>query len=183
MKFKLLFLSLCITFFFLGNEVFSQVSLNSKDYYLTLNKPGRKKRIRFYIGEELKFKLKDENFRRTATITAIDSNSITINGVAKIPLEDFKMIHVEKDSYFAGLSRAAHASGTGAGIVFGVLGGVATLLNVEKGETMIYGGGVLFVVGQFFNLFTSRNYRLNSYRYLRTVPQWQGLDLEKTSSY
>ncbi len=176
---KVTFLFFVLFFIFIGGDVFSQVNQNSKEYYLTLNKPGKKKRIRFYVGDELKFKLKGEGFKRKATITAIDSVSITINGLAKIPLEEFKMIHVEKSNYFAGLSRAAHASGTGGGILFGILGGIATLLNVEKGETMIYGGGVLFATGQFFGLFKSRNYKLNSYRYLRSVPQWDGVKLER----
>ena len=178
-KFTFLFFIALIFCVFLGNEVFSQTNSNSKDYYLTLNKPCRKKRIRCYVGDELKFKLKDEKFKRTATITAIDSNSITINGLAKIPLEDFRVIHLNKNNAFKALSK----SGTGTGIVFMILGGITTVLKVPKGETMIYGGGVLFITGQFFSLFTSRNYKLNSYRYLRTVPHWEGLDLEKTKSY
>ncbi len=168
---------------FVANKVFSQVNLNSKEYYLTLNKPGIKKRIRFYIGEELKFKLKGEDFKRTATITAIDSNSITINGLAKIPLEEFKMIHVRKNGYFANLSRTAQASGTGGGILFMALGGLGTVLGVGEANTMLVGGGVLFITGQIFSIFTKRNYKLNSYRYLRSVPKGEGLDLDRKRSY
>lgn len=164
---------------FIGNDVFSQINTEKQEYYLTLNKPGRKKRIRFYIGDELKFKLKDEDFKRTAIITAMDSNSITINGVAQIPLEDFRVIHLDKNNALTALSK----SGTGTGIVFMILGGITTALKVSKGETMIYGGGVLFITGQFFSIFKKRKYKLNSYRYLRTVPRWKGLDLEKTKSY
>lgn len=180
MKFTTIFLSFFLFFilsFFVGSEAFSQVDLNPKDYYLTLNKPGIKKRIRFYIGDELKFKLKGEGFRRTATITAIDSNSVTINGLAAIPLEDFKMIHLEKDDYFANLSRTAHASGTGGGLLFMTLGGIGTIAGVGQGFPMLVTGGIFFVTGQIFRLFTRRNYRLNSYRYLRTTPNWQGIEM------
>ena len=176
-KFTFLFFILFLTFVFTGNNVFSQTNLNPKDYYLTLNKPGRKKRIRFYIGDELKFKLKGEGFRRTATITAIDSNSITINGAAKIPLEDFKIIHVRKDDYFANLSRTARASGTGGGLLFITLGGVGTVLGIGQAVPMLVGGGLLFITGQIFGVFTRRSYRLNSYRYLRTTPNWQGIEM------
>lgn len=178
-KFTFVFFIFLLISTFIKNEAFSQVDINSKDYYLTLNKPGRKKRIRFYVGDELKFKLKDEKFKRTATITGIDSNSITINGLAQIPLEDFRVIQLDRNNAITALSK----SGTGSGIVFMILGGITTALKVPKGETMIYGGGVLFITGQLFSLFKKRKYKLNSYRYLRTVPQWEGLDLEKTKSY
>ena len=173
-KFTFIFFLFLLCSIFIINEGFSQINKNPKEYYLTLNKVGIKKRIRFYVGDELKFKLKHENFKRTATITAIDSNSITIN-LAKIPLEEFRMILIDKNNAFTSLSK----SGTGSGLVFMIIGGIITVLKVPKGETMIYGGGVLFVTGQFFSIFTKRKYRLNSYRYLRTVPQWEGVDLKR----
>ncbi|WP_338765679.1 hypothetical protein WAF17_02150 [Bernardetia sp. ABR2-2B] len=178
MKLNLLFSAFFICFIFIGSEVFSQVNPNSKDYYLTLNKPGRKKRIRFYIGDELKFKLKEENFKRTATITAMDSNSITINGVAKIPLEEFRVIQISKKRI-----KAARVLGTNGGFLFIGLGIGNTLLKNNGSEAMIYGGIISVIAAQFLRLFENRNYKLNSYRYLRTVPHWEGLDLEKTKSY
>jgi len=163
---------------FVRSNAFSQVNQSTKDYYLTLNKPGIKKRIRFYIGDELKFKLKDEDFKRTATITAIDSNSITINGVAKIPLEDFRVIQISKKRI-----RAVRLIGTSGGLLFMALGVGNTLLKTGGGESLLYGGVISLVSVQLLRLFENRNYRLNSYRYLRTVPHWEGLDLDKKRSY
>ncbi len=162
-KSNFLFYTSLLIFIFISNTVFSQIHKNQKDYYLTLNKPGKKKRLRFYIGDELKFKLRGESFRRTAIITGIDSSSVTINGLAKIPLEEFKMIHVQKDDYFANLSRTAVSSGTGGGLLFMTLGGLATVVGVGQGLPMLVGGGIMFVTGQIFRIFTKRNYRLNSY--------------------
>lgn len=163
---------------FVANKAISQVNLYPKEYYLTLNKPGIKKRIRFYIGDELKFKLKDEDFKRTATITAIDSNSITINGVAKIPLEDFRVIQITKKR-----TKAARIYGTNGGLLFMVLGAGNMLFKKDSDGTLLAGGLISLVSSQFLRLFENRNYKLNSYRYLRTVPRWEGLDLEKKRSY
>ncbi|WP_375561054.1 hypothetical protein ACE193_00440 [Bernardetia sp. OM2101] len=177
MKFTQLLLSTFIFFIlsvFVINEVFSQDNSNSKGYYLTLNKPGRKKRIRFYVGDELKFKLKDEGFKRTATITAIDSNSISINGVAKIPLEDFRVIQISKKHI-----KAVRLTVTTGGVLFMALGVGNTLLKKDGSEVMITAGFISLVSIQFLRLFENRNYKLNSYRYLRTVPQWEGVDLER----
>lgn len=173
-NFTLLSLLFFLITIFAGSEAFSQINQNSQNYYLTLNKPGFKKRIRFYIGDELKFKLKDEDFKRTAMITAMDSNSITINGVAKIPLEDFTVIQIKKKRVVA-----ARMAGTSAGLLFMGLGVGNILLKKDGSEVMIYGGIISLVSVQFLRLFENRNYRLNSYRYLRTVPHWEGLDLEK----
>ena len=176
-------LFVCLSFsmlFFVSENIFAQVNLNltPKEYYLTLNKPGKKKRIRFYVGEELKFKLKDENFKRTALITAIDSNSVTINGVATIPLEEFKMIQVNKKT----ITKIRHVGEKG-GLIFTALGGINMLLKIQGSDAMIYGGVTSFVLAQVVRLFENRKYRLNSYRYLRTVPKTEGLDLENTRSY
>ncbi len=177
---KFIFLSslFLIISIFVDNEVFSQVNQNPKEYYLTLNKPGFKKRTRFYIGDELKFRLKDEDFKRTATLTAIDSNSVTINGVAKIPLEDFRVIQIQKKRV-----KAARLVGTSGGLLFMVLGGANVLLRQDGSDAMIYGGAIALVSVQILRLFENRNYKLNSYRYLRTVPRWEGLDLDKKRSY
>ncbi|AFM06207.1 hypothetical protein Fleli_3904 [Bernardetia litoralis DSM 6794] len=156
------------------NEAFSQVNQTPKAYYLTFNKPGIKKRTRFYIGDELKFKLKEEDFKRTATITAIDSNSITINGVAKIPLEDFRVIQLSKKRI-----KAARMTGTTGGVLFMALGLGNTLLEKDGSEVLIVSGFVALASVQFLRFFENRNYKLNSYRYLRTVPQWEGLNLEQ----
>jgi hypothetical protein len=177
-KFIFAFFIFFLCSIFIINDVFSQVNLYPKEYYLIFNKPGIKKRIRFYIGDDLKFKLKDENFKRTATITAIDSNSITINGVAKIPLEDFRVIQISKKRI-----KAARILGTSGGLLFMVLGVGNTLLKKDGSEALIVGGFISLVSVQFLRLFENRNYKLNSYRYLRAVPHWEGLDLEKKSSY
>ncbi len=174
----LLFFVFFIAFVFIGNTGFSQINTQNQDYYLTLNKPGIKKRIQFYIGDELKFKLKEEDFKRTATITAIDSNSITINGVAKIPLSEFRVIQISKKKI-----KAARIIGTSGGLLFMTLGVGNTLLNKNGSTALISSGFISLVSIQFLRLFEKRNYKLNSYRYLRTVPHWEGLDLEKTHSY
>lgn len=177
-KFTFFFFTFSLVFIFIGGEAFSQINAENQDYYLTLNKPGRKKRIRFYIGDKLKFKLKDEDFKREAIITAMDSNSITINGVAKIPLEDFRVIQIDKNHI-----KVARITGTGGGLLFMVLGAGNTLLRKDGSAILISGGFISLISVQFLRLFEKRNYKLNSYRYLRTVPQWEGLDLEKTKSY
>ncbi|PIY10468.1 MAG: hypothetical protein COZ18_05965 [Flexibacter sp. CG_4_10_14_3_um_filter_32_15] len=73
--------------------------------------------------------------------------------------------------------------GTSGGLLFIALGTVNTLLSVNGSPAMIYGGAITLVSVQFLRLFENRKYKLNSYRYLRTIPHWEGLDLEKKKSY
>ena len=64
---------------------YSQAETNLEPFLL-LEKPGKKKRIRYYIGDEIEFKLKDEKNFHKGTIVQFSDTSFYVNDFAEIPL-------------------------------------------------------------------------------------------------
>ena len=54
--------------------------------FLLLEKPGTKKRIRYYIGDEIEFKLKDEKEFHKSTIVQFSDTSFYVDQFVEIPL-------------------------------------------------------------------------------------------------
>lgn len=54
--------------------------------FLLLEKPGTKKRIRYYIGDEIEFKLKDEKGFHKGTIVQFSDTSFYVNEFIEVPL-------------------------------------------------------------------------------------------------
>lgn len=75
----LLFFSLTCT------ESYGQVETNLEPFLL-LEKPGTKNRIRYYIGDEIEFLLKDEKKFHKGTIVQFSDTSFYVNGYAEVPL-------------------------------------------------------------------------------------------------
>lgn len=70
----------------LGNENSYGQAETNLDPFLLLEKPGTKKRIRYYIGDEIEFKLKDEKDFHKGTIVQFSDTSFYVNGYAEVPL-------------------------------------------------------------------------------------------------
>jgi len=82
-------LGLFFMFLFGSLSAFAQVE-NSQETglapFLLLEKPGTKKRIRYYIGDEIEFKLKDEKGFFKGTIVQFSDTSFFVNDFSEIPL-------------------------------------------------------------------------------------------------
>lgn len=58
------------------------------DPFLLLEKPGTKKRIRYYIGDEIEFKLIDEKKFHKSTIVQFSDTSFFVDAFVEIPLRE-----------------------------------------------------------------------------------------------
>ena len=80
--------------FLLGSlDAFTQVESQTRNQaetqlepFLLLEKPGTKKRIRYYIGDEIEFKLKDAKGFHKGTIIQFSDTSFYVNDFLEIPL-------------------------------------------------------------------------------------------------
>lgn len=173
--FRLKIIILLIGFLALGQSSFAQSSTNrgrdfdasrTENNYLVLDKNGRTKRIRFFVGDWIKFQLKGDKFKWSGQITGIDKERIEINH-GKIPISRFSTILLGKNSYGANFTRAA----AGAGYVVSGAFLVNALLSKDKWrrqDSFAISGG-LFTLSSLFSLFQKRKYKLNEKRKLKII--------------
>jgi len=82
--FHLLLGTILVLLFSLSNG-YSQVETNLEPFLL-LEKPGKKKRIRYYVGDEIEFKLKGESNFNKGTIVQFSDTSFYVNAYVEVPL-------------------------------------------------------------------------------------------------
>lgn len=97
----------------LSLQTFSQSEpfFDQLEPFLLLEKPGTKKRIRYYTGDAILFKLHNSNDFYFARITAFTDSSFFISNQAEIPLRTVKLISDKsKRQGIKGLSMVAVTS-------------------------------------------------------------------------
>jgi hypothetical protein len=136
---------------------------NTDRRYLVLDKPGLNKRIRFYPGQRIRFKLKGENYRYNAVLQAVGEKSIMVMDTP-IFLDEIRKVYYTKPGTFLPLSAG---SLTGGGILFvlmGVYNGLA-----HNNPDLIVPGAAAFVTGMALRPFYQRSFRIGGNRRLRTL--------------
>lgn len=83
--YPLLFLLSLLAFLLTHPASYGQAETNLEPFLL-LEKPGTKKRIRYYIGDEIEFKLKSEKHFHKGVIVQFSDTSFYVNGYAEVPL-------------------------------------------------------------------------------------------------
>lgn len=173
--FRLQFIFLCFIFLSLTETSFAQSSTNrgrnfdasrTENNYLILDKKGRTKRIRFFVGDWIKFQVKGDKFKWSGQITGIDKERIEIN-YGKIPLSQFSSIVLGKDNYWANFTRSASASGAAISGIFFV-SGLLSKNKIKRQDNFIISGG-FFALGGIFSLFQKRKYKLGKKRQLKVI--------------
>ncbi|MGB3618643.1 MAG: hypothetical protein WBA12_11040 [Catalinimonas sp.] len=163
--------ALCAVLFFPARAQLNRALIGGDGdtfYALVLDKPGLRKRLRFYPGEELTFKLKEDDYMYRTTIQGGGPGYVVLMDAA-VPVEEFRRIYVEKEGYGFHLLKTGARNGTGAGIAVGALGLVMLPFMPDAGLQMLTGGAVLFGVGQALRLTYRRSYRIDRRRTLRTM--------------
>lgn len=131
--------------------------------YLVLDKPGFVKRIRFYPGTRIKFKLKGESTKYEAVLQGVGENSIIVFDTP-IPLDEISKIYYTKPNSFFPLASGSLTSG---GLLFILMGSINGL---SRNNFDLIVPGVLFVaLGQAVKPFYQRGYRINGKRRLRIL--------------
>ncbi len=146
----------------------SITSFGQGEKYLVLDKPGRIKRMRFYVGDELKFKLAGERHLYKDVIEAISDTNITIRGTW-IPIREIAAVVQYKEGNL--LKQAIYVLPRA-----GILYFLADTFNpiFTGGEVSVSRSGVILssslIAGSLvLRLFTKRTYRINNYRTLKVL--------------
>jgi hypothetical protein len=153
-------------------EYLQKQKVEAKSYFLSLEKPSGKRRVRYYQGDELHFKLKGDKYIYHTRISDFQADGIIINE-ALIPLSQIKSIIVYNRS---GLFKQAKRLIPKAGIVFIALDMVNPIItrgeNLKVQTQSVLIGGAITAAGLALNLFNKRTYHLNKVRYLRILEKY-----------
>lgn len=154
--------------FFLLLLLLSFDSFCQHQKYLVLDKPGRVKRIRFYVGDEINFKLKGENIKYKDIITAITDSTIYIRGT-HIKLSEIKSIIITSEN---GLLNSAIYTLPRAGAVYFIADTFNSWFSrdqIEISKSAIVVGSALIGSSLILRTFRKRTYRINNFRSLRVL--------------
>ena len=131
--------------------------------YLVLDKPGFTKRLRFYPGTRITFKLKDDPTKYSAVLQAVGEKAILVDDTP-VFLEEIRKVYYTKRSSFLPLTAS---SLTGGGVLFGLMGVLNGL--TRENYDLVYPGAGALVLGQALRPFYSRSYRIKGNRRLRAL--------------
>jgi hypothetical protein len=141
-----------------------------KKYYLVLDKPGIVKRIRFYPGTRLTFKLTDDKRLYAGKIEAIRKHSVVIFNT-ELPIRDIRKVRVPQQAPMGKFLYGLGSGMRGVGTLFALIGGGNYLLTSDQknGRVTAQAGLGLLGVGQLFRGFNRRTYKINKNRRLKTI--------------
>jgi hypothetical protein len=142
--------------------------LSQSQRYLILDKPGHIKRFRYYIGDELIFKLKGDRMRYKDVIEDVGDSTIKIKG-ADIPIKDIKSVIRYKEG---GMLDQAIYILPRAGILYflaDTFNPVFRGSDPDVSRSGIVVGSSFIAGGLLLKLAKKRNYRMNNFRRLRTL--------------
>ncbi len=142
-------------------------------YYLALDKPRGKKRIRYYAGNEIFFRMKGESFTRKATILEIKPGIFIINE-GEVSINDVHSItiHRKRTPFF----RSALTYIPVAGVAYFLMDSLNPANTGREGfypnqGTYMVGGGLLGL-GIALHLLKKRTYRIGERNMLKTLQVW-----------
>jgi hypothetical protein len=140
--------------------------------FLALEKQGRIKRVRFYIGDEIHIKLKGDHTKYSPIITALGKDYVETFGT-KIPLKEIQSITVFKDdwlvhqgSYFLPIAGAGYFV---MDMVNPLFSGNSNREAFSIDRRTVITSSVLMLTGFALNLFKKRTFRLHERRYLKVM--------------
>ena len=141
-------------------------------YFLALDKPRGEKRIRYYAGSEILFKMKGENFIRKASILEVKPNTFIVNG-GEVSIGDVHSVTIHKKN---GLFRQALIYLPAAGILYFLMDSLNPANTGREGfypnqGTYIVSGG-LVGAGLTLQFFKKRTYRIGERNMLKTLQVW-----------
>ena len=148
--------------------VFVSVQSFCQENYLVMDKPGRIKRIRYYTGDEIIFKLKGDKTTYSTILQAVGDSSIKVRDT-NIPVKDIRSIIRHSENGF--LYQVARILPK-AGILYFVADTFNPIFRGEKpsiSRSGIIVGGSLFAGGQALKLFRKKTLKVNSYRTLKIL--------------
>ncbi len=138
-------------------------------YFLSVEKPGRIKRMRFYVGEPITVTFKGSKERQTCTITKIKKDTLELSN-AVVPLDKIAKITLYKKGKWRDMASLYLP-------VAGLLYFVGDMVNpmfsgrdgfqVKPGSVIV--PGVLIGTGLIIKAFSKRTLKMNKNRYLKIL--------------
>lgn len=143
-----------------------------RNRFLALEKSGGKKRIRFYEGSEIVFKLKGDKAPYRATIERVKDSSLVILGT-EIQLKDISAVVFYKNN---GLLNSATQLLPVAGIGYFLMDMINPVFSNREAfvvtKPTVTTSATLILGGLFLKIFKKRTIRLNQKRYLITLAKF-----------
>lgn len=137
---------------------------DSIKYYLALDRIGKAQRVRFYVGDEIEYRVKGEKFRRKNDILGVTNDGFLIAG------GEIKLIWVEriwtKRGYKNNLSRQAQIYLPVAGALFII---ADLISSKEISPTALAIGGGMALAGIVLRVFNTKRYFIGKNSLLKSI--------------
>lgn len=158
------------------NPALAKTILN-KQKYLALDKPGKNKRIRFFMGDEIRFKLKQDSRRYRGEIASITDSTFSFvvhNEVTnRFEYQHFKVadVHsvliIHRIPFVSSATRLSPLAGLGLASL-----DIINSWGIDKGwhkSGVAKTSAGLIAFGGIGRLLERRNYRIKGYKRLRVL--------------
>lgn len=135
--------------------------------YLVLDKPGKVKRLRFLVGQEITFRLKNDPIMYSDVITAIEDSSFTIFGT-RVPLREVDRVVVHSQNWFVNVGSVLLPA---AGVIYFVADNINPVIqgrdgfSVSRGSVVV--GASLLIPGIILKAFQKRSHKIGKNKRLR----------------
>jgi hypothetical protein len=137
--------------------------------YLVLDKPGSIKRIRFFVGNEITFRLKGDNMVYHEVISAVDDSSFTIYGT-KVLVREVDRIILRKEGWFLNQGSVLLPA---AGLLYFLADNVNPAIRggehfgISRGSVIV--GASLISAGIVLRIFQKRQHKIGKNKRLRVL--------------
>lgn len=154
---------------------------SSAQYFLSLEKPGTLKRIRYYPGDDFWYETQYQEGRNKGTVTKVIQDTIFINGQA-IPLSDITVVHKPRSNKGKAITGAL-AGNMFLAAVFIPVGALANMNQynptwktwtlVGAGSLVLTGVGLLILKLHFTTYNLEKKWQLKTLYAPAIPPDWQ----------
>lgn len=147
--------------------LFSTLQIASAQKFLALDKPaGREKRLRFFEGDRLTFRLKNDPTRYSGIITHLEDQSLYI-GDTRVLLSDIDAITIRNRYKDSGILNSAPFILPLAGLIYFAADGLNPGSKISSGTYIV--SGSLIGTGVIIKLFQKKTYRIDGTRRLKII--------------
>ncbi len=135
---------------------------------LALNKPGKEKRIRFFVKDPIHVKLKGENYALHGNITAIGDSSIDIDDF-RVPIAMIKVVLDYDKRRLVGTFSKVFLMAGAAFMAVDVINRTSQDLRPILNQTSVAAAGILIGAGAVASVLRIKRYRMNHRHWLQII--------------
>lgn len=152
--------------FFIVLPLFASQAATAQKF-LALDKPaGREKRLRFFEGDRLTFRLKNDPTRYSGIITRLEEQSLYI-GETRVLVSDIDAVTIQNRYKDSGILNSAPYMLPLAGLIYFAADGLNPGSRISSSTYIV--SGSLIGTGVALKLFQKKTYRINGPRRLKII--------------